>query len=745
MRSRSILPIAAVVTALLAPAPAPAADEGSARITVTVKDSGGVIPSATVRLTNEATRSSARATTDDHGVATFSSLAAGSYALRAEFSGFAPHEQAGITLGAGEQKTVEATLTLAQFSTTVTVTTNNRREELLLNVANPTTLIDGSQIEDTGARTAKDVLIEQNGSGVQVQAGGGQGHVSINGIPNSGVLVLIDGRRYLGKDANGNFNLEDLQIGDVERVEVVKGAGSALYGADALGGVINFITKKGTNPGATNRLDFTGGSYSDLRVGDTLGYRSDRGGLTASGGYRTFDGFDLDENNPQTIGQPKGTWRYFSGSADFEFSSKVIGRVLADYQRRDIDEYFFSGATQLASTVYNSVRDLTRYTVSPELEIIPGPHTSFTATFNYGKYLRDETRIFRVSGLVQPQAPWREWNEEVRLTGRHAWQAFGQDNPLQAGYEFRREQLSRGSLAPANSSNPLGLDEKEHDINIVWLQQEINPTAKLKLTAGFRYDDYSDFGSEWSPKFSAVVTPAGNHRVRASYGHGFRAPYFGELFLNTPPFFVGNPDLKPESSDTFTGGYSYASSRVQGSLDYSWAKVKNGIVFDLTGFPFTYGNLNEYTARALNASFSAALPAGFTPSVSYTYIRRENEDGDNVGGFPENAFFLKLLWSNPRLGLRANFRGQVNGEQPPSLTDSSFVPSYAVCYAQVQKKVFARGAYAFTVFAQVDNIFDKQDIFRRRANGDPIPNDFQIWIAPRTFLAGITIDMDWTR
>ena len=158
---------------------------------------------------------------------------------------------AGDRPGGGRSKSLELVLEIAQPSTTVTIETANRRDQLLLDVAEPVTLIDEAQIQDTGARSAKDVLVEQGGSGIQVNAGGGQGYLSINGIPNKGVLVLVNGRRYLGKDANGNLNLEELRLPGVQRIEVVKGAGSALYGSDALGGVVNFITETPDEKGVT--------------------------------------------------------------------------------------------------------------------------------------------------------------------------------------------------------------------------------------------------------------------------------------------------------------------------------------------------------------------------------------------------------------------------------------------------------------------------------------------------------------
>ena len=227
--------------------PAAAAETAVAPLTVTVRDLSGVVPHAAVRVTTPGGPAAAHATADERGVAAFRDLADGTYDVRASYPGFAEAERKAVVVTAGAPQSVELTLSIASLSTSVTVETANRREQLLLDVAVPTTLIDDAQIQDTGARSAKD-LLEQGGSGVYVNSGGGQGHLSINGIPNKGVLVLVNGRRYLGKDANGNLNLEELQLAGIDRIEVVKGAGSALYGSDALGGVVNFITPRPDEP-----------------------------------------------------------------------------------------------------------------------------------------------------------------------------------------------------------------------------------------------------------------------------------------------------------------------------------------------------------------------------------------------------------------------------------------------------------------------------------------------------------------
>jgi outer membrane receptor for ferrienterochelin and colicins len=290
--------------------------------------------------------------------------------------------------------------------------------------------------------------------------------------------------------------------------------------------------------------------------------------------------------------------------------------------------------------------------------------------------------------------------------------------------------------------------EVERDINVFWLQQEFALGSRLKLTGGFRYDDNSDFGSEFSPKAGAVFTAAEGHRLRASYGHGFRAPRFGELYIDLGPFFKGNPDLLPVISDNWTAGYAYSGSRVQASLDYFDYTLENLVTFDFSGFPFspiTYGNIEgKSKSTGVNANLAVNLPGGFTPSIAYTYNTREDEDGEAIGGFPPpHSVHLKLLWANPRLGVRANLRGNIIGEEDP--VDDTFTPAHNVWDFHLSKAITTQGAYAFRLFVQVDNLLDEGDIFRRDAAGEPIAGDLQIWIPPRTFLAGVTIDMDWAR
>ena len=121
-------------------------------------------------------------------------------------------------------------------------------------------------------------------------------------------------------------------------------------------------------------------------------------------------------------------------------------------------------------------------------------------------------------------------------------------------------------------------------------------------------------------------------------------------------------------------------------MDGYYTKVKNGIIFfQLTPSRFTYKNIDRYDSKGVNVAASVSLPWGFAPSVAYAYNKRENPEGAEVGGYPNHSGFLKLLWANPRLGLRANIRGQINGKVPPGV-DGTYQPSYDLWSAQVSKR-----------------------------------------------------------
>ena len=161
-------------------------------------------------------------------------------------------------------------------------------------------------------------------------------------------------------------------------------------------------------------------------------------------------------------------------------------------------------------------------------------------------------------------------------------------------------------------------------------------------------------------------------------------------------------------------------------------------VSKLTREQAMYHFMSGYTAKGVNTSVSVNLPFGFVPQVAYSRNTRENAQGQEVFGLPKHSTYVKLLWAEPRLGLRANLRGQIISEA--RFADGTSQPRYQLWNANVTKRFGRRGGYSLGVFAQLDNLFDKTDIFRVNAQGQPIPGDFQVWAAPRAFSAGVNVE-----
>lgn len=164
------------------------------------------------------------------------------------------------------------------------VVSASRRDELLSEVAAPTTVIDRQEIEDSATQTLEQLLIEQAGSGVYVSRSFGIGFPSINGVGGNRVLVLVDGQRRMGAD-NGTrdgIDLDQYPTERIDRIEVVKGASSALYGSDAMGGVINLVSRQPDKPFI---FDFNNsyGSFGERNLGSTMGFKHGRWGGLASG------------------------------------------------------------------------------------------------------------------------------------------------------------------------------------------------------------------------------------------------------------------------------------------------------------------------------------------------------------------------------------------------------------------------------------------------------------------------------
>lgn len=661
----------------------------AATVDGTVKDpSGAAVPGARVTLTSDAGVAIAERHTDAEGRYQFQDIADAAYRLSASADGLLTERTEVFAISGSVSR--DLTLRLSGLAQQVVVTAA-RREELLLESPIPTTLIERSAIEDTAAQTLEQLLVEQAGSGVYVSRGFGLGFPSINGIGGNRVLVLVDGQRQIGTD-NGTrdgIDLDQFTTERLERVEVVKGAASALYGSDAMGGVINLITRTPRKP-FTLDVNNNFGSFGEANAGATMGVRQGRFGALVSGVYQTFDGYDLNPGNGGTTGFAGGENafidRNLSPSLFYDIRDNLKFRLNGNYYRRN--SHFLDD-----NRAYTSANTQERWNTAPVLEWVASARHFYTFRGDVSVSRRFD--IDRVESLGQFEAMGNS-----TLTN---------SNNIQYGFDWRNKQLRRPGLGSEDDITlPLGArGTRTIRVASVWAQDEWKLIGgRLTVSGGIRIEDNSQFGTNFSPKAGAVLRLAQAHRLRFAYGRGFRAPDVSELYLGFSPGavgFVGNPELTPETSSNYSGGWTWANQRIQASADLFLNRFQNGIAFfqvdkanpfspflnDIlpllgpTQQLYTNRNLGDFSAKGINTALTVSIFRGLEGTINYTLLERLNENGQRLIGLGNvrNSSFAKLGYARPlRFGtrvaqFRTNVRGTIRGREAFGSTTAANAPS----------------------------------------------------------------------
>jgi outer membrane receptor for ferrienterochelin and colicins len=676
----------------------------AATVDGTIKDpSSAAVQRALVTLTTEAGVVVAEGQTDAQGRYRFANIRDAAYRLTVIADGLLTERTAVFSVSG--DLTRDLVLRLSGLAQQVIVTAA-RREELLLESPIPTTLIERPAIEDTAAQTLEQLLVEQAGSGVYVSRGFGIGFPVINGIGGNRVLVLVDGQRQIGTD-NGTrdgIDLDQFTTERLERVEVVKGAASALYGSDAMGGVINLITRTPQKPVMLD-VNNNFGSFGEANAGATLGLRQGRFGGLVSGVYQSFDGFDLNPANAGTTGFAGGENafidRNLSPSLFYDVRDNLKFRLNSNYYRRNSN--FLSN--QGAFTAENTQE---RWNVAPVLEWVAGARHFYAFRGDVSVARRFD--LDRVENLGQFEALGNS--------------ALHPTNNLQYGFDWRRKQLRRPGLGSQEDITlPLGArGTRSIRVASLWMQDEWRLLGgRLTISGGVRWEGNSQFGNNVSPKAGVVFRLAPTHRLRFAYGRGFRAPDVSELFLGfSPGFFgfVGNPELTPETSSNYSAGWTWAAPRVQASVDVFLNRFQNGIGFfqvdranpfspflnsiipllGPTQQLFTNRNLGDFSAKGINTALTVSIVRGLEGTFNYTLLERLNEDGSRqIGlGNVRNSAFAKLGYARPLriggrvAGFRTNIRGTIRGREafgttrafnapsdPSRIGQTQFIPAFA--------------------------------------------------------------------
>ncbi|HXX76498.1 MAG TPA: TonB-dependent receptor [Nitrospiraceae bacterium] len=582
-------------------------------------------------------------------------------------------------------------------------------------------VITGEQMQQRKIKTVAEAL--RWAQGMAVFQSGGPGTVTsvqMRGGTSTQTLVLIDGA-IVNNGALGGYDFANLTTDNIDKIEILRGNQSMLWGADAMGGVINITTKRGA--GTPSVGAFTEyGSFNTIREGanmsgkkglvdfagsiskwDTAGFSAInyRRGAFEGDGYHNWQGsVRLGVDLPKD-GRLEFSFRWLDGTVSFDgFSNAgnpadVFGAGSKDRQ------YVYAGNYTQPITNWWSQK-LTMARATDTLSSHSGP-----------------TEFDLVTGIIEPVAAFNMFNSILSTTSnRIEWQhnvQVAKPLLLTAGYQFREQMGTNTNLLDSTQSIP----NKIISSNAGFADAQLNLWDRVFGTAGIRQDEYNVFGSATTYRVTGgYLHQETGTKLRGSYATGFRAPTFNDLYF--PGF--GNPNLQPEKSQGLDVAVDQSLPNDRGtlSLGYFWTRYRdlittvfNPVTCNAPGsFGFCAQNAGLARARGVEASAKVKLYRdqpwikSLDLQLQYTYTSTNNLTGGQdtrLAQWPLNKWSTILSYQ-PIEPLRVNLEGRFVGQRYNTQGNIQSLPSFLVWNVSATYDVNKR----IQVYTRIDNLFNEK-------------------------------------
>jgi outer membrane cobalamin receptor len=487
------------------------------------------------------------------------------------------------------------------------VVTATRTDKDPQDVTQSVSVITNEEIRETGATDVATAI--QDVTGVHISGFGTPGSVAslnIRGAYSSQILVLLDGiRMNSSRDGGFDLSLIPVSVEDIERIEIVRGPGSALYGSDAVGGVINIITKKPSVNQSSFKGEVGSHGYDDLFLRDSDRQRNLYYSL--SGERETSDGYRLNSDLYQWV---------YGGKVGYDLSKTSSVEFTADYLTNEVGSP--------GSTVFGITPHARQQERNAVFGVAYREKLASVLDLKLSAYRKLDDLSFTdpdtIDFMTMLPAPTVDRYDSASNGGnvQLSWLVTPWDQ-LTAGYDLRRDSLESFD-AQAGSS------DHSASVKAYYLQDEISIGEPLIIVVGGRHDEHSVFGDKFSPKASARYSIKSTGTiVRASYGKSFRAPTFNDLYFNTS-WGVGNPNLRPESAREYEAGIeqNIGKGAVLKLTGFD-RKVKDLIQWDWMVFPMQVNNIGKARIRGMEAEASVRATDVISLSLNYTYTNPVDE------------------------------------------------------------------------------------------------------------------------
>ncbi len=446
------------------------------------------------------------------------------------------------------------------------VVTATRNERKLGNVAVPVSVISQKTIQRAGSLRLRDILQEQ--TGLFLTSGFGAG-VQMQGLNPDYTLILVDGEPLVGRTA-GVLDLNRITVGNIRKIEIVKGPSSSLYGSEALAGVINIITDRSYEEKYTAGVRY--GTYNTLDANLSASKRMGKLGFNAFLNSYSTDGYSIRPYSVERSRLP--IWRLtpqvkFNYTISPKTSLTVSARYNYEYIRNEIS------VANNGQIVSSKGREINK-----DWNIIPSITHQFsnklkTSMRLYGTQFEGSQQLSTTSGSGYDDY----FRQQLYRIENQTDYTIHNNISIVAGAGYLKEYVYSSRYDDKNS-------RKDNDIKYGFLQTEWKPFKALTLIGGMRYDDNKLYASAFSPKIAAQLLILPTLRLQASYGKGFKAPDFRQLYLNF--------------TNTAAGGYSvYGTLEAQRVIS---VQQQAGTIAELTS--------DFYKLQTLRPEFSNGFNAG---------------------------------------------------------------------------------------------------------------------------------------
>lgn len=638
----------------------------------------------------------------------------------------------------------------------VMVTTATKTEKNIEGVSASIIVITEEEIQKTGASTLDKILEKVPSINAQYgrfphPSASSKASISLRGMGANGTLILVDGKRLSG-ETESPYEMTRITASMIERIEIVKGSMSTLYGSDAIGGVINIITKKvdknvstldlkygsnGDGDAVNKNVNFTNrGSVDKLRykintsIDDTTPYKVNKSYTQQA--INPSSGADLNGNSLDNISEnydvtykDEATVKTIGTRLEYDFSDNFTAGLDLSYFTEDREGQYLGNTSAtsgglITNTPVNSEDKNRRIDISSDFKYLINDDLSMNTKVYRSYYKkRNYTDPLTFDGATNTKF---SANVTIDTLESDLTYILNDSNIITTGLEYRKETRDSGAINPDASSSEF--ITKVVNYKSLFIQDEIEISDTLNAIVGTRYDNISNADNKITLQAGLVKEIAEDTSIRANYAQGYRTPDIAELYV-VSMYYKGakrygsevintikteSYDLKPEQSQTFELSLSNKYENLSSVFTIFNNKVKDKI--DLVSYNdsssstkyYTSENIDQVDIKGAEVSFDYDLNKDIDLGLNATYLKTEDEStGKELTYTPDisASFSVNYKITND---LNTNLMLRYIGEQYSNSTNTEQTNNYTLVDLGAQYQINKNIEY----YLGVDNIFNKE-------------------------------------